>query len=1243
MIVRTQSVEIDYIPPKDTPLDYGQAKKIKGAEVWVPDEKGMWEAGTVLSAEEAVCLVKTISGRKTKVPHAHLPYRNPWTDGSPGGVGYASMKDMPYLHEPGLLFNLEARFSRDIIYTYSGPALIALNPFKWLPIYSTDVIQKYKGKQQAEVAPHAFAVAEKAYRNMLRDEKSQSILVSGESGSGKTETFKILLNYLAEVSSKDGHVSQIAEKVIQTNPILESFGNAKTVRNNNSSRYGKFLDVCFSKQGEVIGANIQTYLLEKSRVVFQSPGERNFHVFYDLLAGGSALLAEFVTLKGPDQYNYLQQGNVQAGNRIDAEEFKKMIVAFETLGMSEEEIKSIFRCVAGCLYIGQVSFLPDPKQNEACKIEDNEGARSCCTLLGCSVAELEKALCYKTITTGKESFSKPLTKEQAVGSRDALAKAMFGRLFLWIGGRVNNSIKPEGPYSYMIGVLDIFGFESFETNSFEQLCINYANEKLQQLFIQNVLKTEQEEYKAEEIKFTFVQFNDNKECVAAIEKKGAILSLLDEECVVPKGTDEGFAGKVLKAVVQSYGGYVSPYKPGGAKKKFDPRTTFQLRHYAREVVYDCNGFLDKNRDTIGSDLIELVAKKLQFTFASKLFADIEPSNGGAPKSSIKGSATVGAQFKDQLAALMAKLSASALSYITCIKSTPLLIPGDFDRMLVLGQLRCAGVLEGIAVARASYPNRPALTDVVKRFEFLLSAKELAPYGSDLRTRTKAILDKLMPADSLASLKIQIGKTKLFLSTGLYEEMEAQRTRALSERAIKIQATMRRRLIRRRVALLKKSIVYLQAAARMRLARNAYLIKRPDWRRTAVAPFAAPDAPDGANMVTLRARSFKMADIDKLIDKTQSAAAAAVAVAAVAGAAGGKKVALKRGPSMIAIGKDKTDKDIMNDSVSCELHIGDLRMLLTSKAFTAMQKLTGFKHFYVLYGRHAAELTTVPGFADDDLMKALLQALADRAKITSENPDVQARQWSAAVLALLSMFVMLEANARSVVDDMGIERVIVEMKTMESDPTVQAAGCAFMSNIIKQDFAIKYLCREDGKGVKLVSKWLLSRIDNDFLTTTSSALSMARYGLMALAELVPHSSFKNASAIAKVAINRMENLPRDITVQHAASDLLRRFASMEAPMLMSMVADPRDVILKNLGVEALCKCLENWPNEAELLEKATVTLEKLGGSSGCKKRMTEIGLEKQLRGILSTYGSDPTRARLLEACRKLLRDVLKKTL
>eukprot|EP00741_Cyanophora_paradoxa_P018970 tig00021108_g18313.t1 len=776
----------------------------EGTKVWVKveDEKVAWVVAEITEVMAGgKCKVKLDNGEERTAVTADLPLQNE-------GPDVDDMCTLNYLHAPAILHNVQMRFEKNEVYTFTGRILIAVNPFKWLPLYGNDMVELYRGRELGDCKPHVFANTDLAFRQMTKDRKSQSILVSGESGAGKTETTKLCMQYLASISGSGQGPNRVAQQVLESNPILEAFGNAKTLRNDNSSRFGKFIEIQFDKDWKVAGASIQTYLLEKSRVIAQAQGERNYHIFYQLCAGASDEERAKLHLRKPEEFVYLKgSGCVSIPGLSEADEFAKTRRAMGVVGITEEEQMEALRVVATVLNLGEVTFKPDPAKEDAVVVDDGAALKRVAELLGCTEEELTTVFCSRRIFAGGEWYTIEHTMDQAVEARDALAKALYGRLFEWLVQRINKCIRNDEKTVAFIGILDIFGFESFKVNSFEQLCINFANEKLQQQFNQHVFKMEQEEYSREKIDWAFIEFVDNQDCLDMLEKRPmGVFCLLDEECVFPKASDRTFAAKVQKT--------------HQGNRYFDkPRmssTAFTVKHYAGDVIYETAGFLEKNKDSLHPDTIKLM-QQLQWQFVAGLFPAAEfPTDVANTKRSILYM-TVGSQFKEQLNSLMQRIGATALHYIRCIKPNTVNTAEVFEQRFVASQLAYSGVLEAVRVSRAAYPNRLPHVDFLRRFKVLAGLKDSEKSAQEVKAACESLLSRL----ALEKDRYQIGLSKVFFRQGVLEHLEQMRNEKQSVLAVVIQRVARMHLARGRFLRAREAARKMQAATRRHLARAKF--------------------------------------------------------------------------------------------------------------------------------------------------------------------------------------------------------------------------------------------------------------------------------------------------------------------------------------------------------------------------------------------------------------------------------------
>ncbi|XP_073005604.1 myosin-11-like isoform X2 [Typha latifolia] len=770
---------------------------IVGSNVWVEDPSLSWIDGKVVKINGGDAEIHTTNG-KTVV--ANLSKLYPKDMEAPAG-GVDDMTKLSYLHEPGVLQNLSTRYELNEIYTYTGNILIAVNPFQRLPhLYDSHMMEQYKGAPFGELSPHVFAVADVAYRAMINEGKSNSILVSGESGAGKTETTKMLMRYLAYLGGRAATEGRTVEQqVLESNPVLEAFGNAKTVRNNNSSRFGKFVEIQFDKQGRISGAAVRTYLLERSRVCQISDPERNYHCFYLLCAAPPEDIEKY-KLGNPKSFHYLNQSKCyELVGVSDAHDYLATRRAMDIVGISAQEQDAIFRVVAAILHLGNIDFAKGQEIDSSVPKDDKSKfhLKMTAELLMCDPEALEDALCKRVMITPEEVIKRTLDPLNATVSRDGLAKTIYSCLFDWIVEKINVSIGQDPTSKSLIGVLDIYGFESFKTNSFEQFCINYTNEKLQQHFNQHVFKMEQEEYTKEAIDWSYIEFVDNQDVLDLIEKKpGGIIALLDEACMFPKSTHETFSQKLY----QTFKVHKRFIKPKLS------RTDFTVCHYAGEVIYQSDQFLDKNKDYVVAEHQDLLSAS-KCPFVSGLFPQPEETSKSSKFSSI------GSRFKLQLQALMETLNSTEPHYIRCVKPNNLLKPAVFENVNVMQQLRCGGVLEAIRISCAGYPTRRTFYEFLHRFGLL--APEVLEGSYDEKIACKKILEKK------GLLGFQIGKTKVFLRAGQMAELDARRAEVLSNAAKAIQRQIRTHIMRKKFIALRKATINVQSLWRGRLACKLY--------------------------------------------------------------------------------------------------------------------------------------------------------------------------------------------------------------------------------------------------------------------------------------------------------------------------------------------------------------------------------------------------------------------------------------
>ncbi|KAF8334031.1 myosin 5 [Cantharellus anzutake] len=877
----------------------------KGTRVWFPDKELGWISAEVTAAVKSAAgslkltfvddrgkeividtTVKAAQGGNEQLP----PLRNP-----PLLETCEDLATLSHLNEPSVLHAIQQRYAQHSIYTYSGIVLIAVNPFQRVNLYGPETIQAYTGRKKGELEPHLFAIAEDAHTNMRKDRIGQTIIVSGESGAGKTESAKLIMRFLASVNGSEGDAkpktksledsSEIERQMLATNPILEAFGNAKTARNDNSSRFGKYLQILFDNKNEIVGARIRTYLLERSRLVYQPETERNYHIFYQLLAGAPAKERKDLGLDDLSKFFYLNQGGpgaVTVDGIDDAEEFRDTQAALSTVGVSVEKQWAVFRLLAALLHLGNIKI--NAMRNDS-SIDDHDTSLVLATrLLGLSPVEFKKWTTKRQINTRNEKIVSSLNAAQATIVRDSVSKFIYACLFEWLISMVNDSLAGEDGQGALlaesfIGVLDIYGFEHYPykapsrggggpptiANSFEQFCINYANEKLQQEFNAHVFKLEQEEYVREQINWTFIDFSDNQPCIDVIEGKLGILSLLDEESRLPAGTDASFITKLMNQLA------TATHKDVFKKPRFG-NTAFTIAHYAIDVTYEAEGFIEKNRDTVPDEHLALLASTKNYFFKEVLDAALasvkppdavpqspavsdsgstasrrssvipdpgrlsfsaasgragSPSGGSGTKRGVGPGAiakkpTLGTIFKNSLASLMDTIGMTNAHYIRCIKPNEQKRAWEFAPQQVLSQLRACGVLETIRISCAGYPSRWTYEEFAERYYMLLHSSKwrLAP---DTTTLCNEILRATIPDSD----KFQSGLTKIFFRAGMLAALESLRSKRLAELVTLIQKNVKRRLAQQRYQLMRRSAIKIQTWWRGILARRFVLTVRKE--------------------------------------------------------------------------------------------------------------------------------------------------------------------------------------------------------------------------------------------------------------------------------------------------------------------------------------------------------------------------------------------------------------------------------
>ncbi|KAL6426888.1 hypothetical protein ACFW04_009267 [Cataglyphis niger] len=819
LFVSLEQKRIDQTKPYD-------AKKA----CWVPDEKEGYVLGEIKATKGDIVSVGLPGGETKDFKKDQLQQVNP-----PKYEKCEDMSNLTYLNDASVLHNLKQRYYAKLIYTYSGLFCVAINPYKRFPVYTQRCAKLYRGKRRNEVPPHIFAISDGAYVNMLTNSENQSMLITGESGAGKTENTKKVIAYFATVGAStkkekeetDKKKGSLEDQVVQTNPVLEAFGNAKTVRNDNSSRFGKFIRIHFGPSGKLAGADIETYLLEKARVISQQSLERSYHIFYQMMSGSVKGLKEMCLLSDNiHDYYFVSQGKTTIPNVDDGEECLLTDQAFDVLGFTQEEKDNIYKITAAVMHMGGMKFKQRGREEQAEADGTEEGERVA-KLLGCDCADLYKNLLKPRIKVGNEFVTQGRNKDQVAYSVGAMSKAMFDRLFKWLVKKCNETLDTKQKRQHFIGVLDIAGFEIFDYNGFEQLCINFTNEKLQQFFNHHMFVLEQEEYKKEGIDWVFIDFGmDLLACIELIEKPMGILSILEEESMFPKATDKTFEEKLNNNHLGKSPNFLKPKPP----KPGQQPAHFAIGHYAGNVPYNITGWLEKNKDPLNDTVVDQF-KKSNNKLLVEIFADHpgqsgDAGGGGGGKGGRGkkggGFSTVSSSYREQLNNLMTTLRATQPHFVRCIIPNEMKQPGVIDSHLVMHQLTCNGVLEGIRICRKGFPNRMVYPDFKLRYKILCA--NAVPEPCEPKKATQIILETI----NLESDQYRMGHTKVFFRAGVLGQMEELRDERLGKIVSWMQAYIRGYLSRKDYKKLQEQRLALQVVQR-NLRKYLQLRTWPWWK------------------------------------------------------------------------------------------------------------------------------------------------------------------------------------------------------------------------------------------------------------------------------------------------------------------------------------------------------------------------------------------------------------------------------
>merc|ERR1712168_362024 len=762
---------------------------------YVADKEELYLKCTILKKEGGKATVKLWEGsmeeRTVKEEDVH-PMNPPKYD------KIEDMAMMTHLNEASVLYNLKERFAAWMIYTYSGLFCATVNPYKWLPVYDQEVVNAYRGKKRIEAPPHIFSVSDNAYQFMLMDKENQSVLITGESGAGKTVNTKRVIQYFATASSggdSGGQASKIKgsleDQIIAANPLLEAYGNAKTIRNDNSSRFGKFIRIHFGATGKLASADIETYLLEKSRVTYQLSDERGYHIFFQMMTGHRPEIPEMCLIScNPYDYPQISMGQITVASIDDKVELDATDEAIDILGFNGEEKQAIYKLTAAVMLHGNMVFKQKQREEQA-EPDGTEVADKIAYLLGLNSADMLKGLCYPRVKVGNEFVTKGQTVPQVYNNVGALSKSIYERMFLWMVIRINQMLDTKQQRNFYIGVLDIAGFEIFDFNTLEQLCINFTNEKLQQFFNHTMFVLEQEEYMKEGIPWDLVDFGmDLAACIELIEKPMGIFSILEEECMFPKASDTSFKNKLYDQHLGKNKAFEKP-KPGKGKAE----AHFSLVHYAGTVDYNVTGWLDKNKDPLNDSVIGLYQKSSVKLLPVLYPAAVEEPAGGAKKGGKKkgGSMqTVSSAFRDNLGKLMTNLHRTHPHFVRCLIPNESKTPGLMENFLVIHQLRCNGVLEGIRICRKGFPSRILYADFKQRNKVLNAS--VIPDGQFMDNKKAS--EKLLGSIDVPHDEYKFGHTKVFFKAGLLGVLEEMRDEKLASLVGMLQALGRGYVMRK---------------------------------------------------------------------------------------------------------------------------------------------------------------------------------------------------------------------------------------------------------------------------------------------------------------------------------------------------------------------------------------------------------------------------------------------------------------
>ncbi|KAJ5609635.1 hypothetical protein N7528_010202 [Penicillium herquei] len=1018
--------------------------------VWLRDAQKAFVRGLVLEELEGNrLLVESDDGEQREVDADQVDKVNPAKFDKAD-----DMAELTHLNEGSVVHNLHTRYQSDLIYTYSGLFLVTVNPYCPLPIYTNEYIKMYKGRGREETRPHIFAMADEAFRNLVEEGENQSILVTGESGAGKTENTKKVIQYLAAVATSDTpyvrsgtkQISNLSQQILRANPILEAFGNAQTVRNNNSSRFGKFIRIEFSRSGQISGAWIDWYLLEKSRVVKPNSNERNYHIFYQLLQGADRQTREQLLLRDLqiEDFAYTKDGNDSIVGVSDKEEWNSLIEAFHVMNFSAEDQMCILRTVAAVLHLGNVTIAKESLRADQAALGPNGYAsvQIACSLLGIPVEPFIKGLLHPRVKAGREWVEKVQTPEQVRLALDALSKGIYERGFGDLVSRINNQLgRSMADDNYFIGVLDIAGFEIFDHNSFEQLCINYTNEKLQQFFNHHMFVLEQEEYAREQIEWQFIDFGkDLQPTIDLIELTNpiGIFSCLDEDCVMPKATDKSFTEKLHSLWDRKTPKYRSSRLSQG----------FVLTHYAAEVEYSTHDWLEKNKDPMNDNITRLLASSEQ-PHVANLFADCaEPEEGSEnPRSRVKKGLfrTVAQRHKEQLSSLMAQLHSTHPHFVRCILPNHKKRPKMLHAPLVLDQLRCNGVLEGIRIARTGFPNRLSFAEFRQRYEVLC---QNMPKGYlEGQSAARIMLEKL----DMDRAWYRVGRTKVFFRAGVLADLEEKRDKLIRSIMTRFQS-LARGFVQRRIS--NKRLYRAEATRIIQQNFHAYLeLKGSPWWQ--LFSKMKPLLGDTRNAKEVKMRDDKIKELEaKMKDDVSE--------------------------------RQKLDEDRRRT----EMEIQKIQQTLESERALALDKEEIFKRLQLREGELAEKLAGA--IADQESLEEQLDELVDAKRKTDEELDLRITQLEQAG----QIIEQLESEKNK------LQALLSEVENKLSEAEEQFSTKESQIEELGQEIKMlqSHLSLKDRKLHDLEAKLLKTDQDLDIkLATTSKELDKSKKEVRELAE------------------------------------------------------------------------------------------------------------------------------------------------